>query len=461
MVKHFFHWGGLVAAVLALAGCATYRPEPLAKRPNLAPSVATLDRTIPAMTANDPPVTLEPTQSFSIDQVGMLAILNDPDLVEQRGDLALARADVTTASTLPNPSISLGFAALIYGPPGVGASTPSYAASLSQDITSLITYHARVAAAKASFKSVNASLLWQEWQVAQKARLLAVNIYYDDAQIRYLKRELSLLSTELTQVRQATAQGNLDLSAEAPLDAATATAQTTLATARLTQLKDWQQLDALLGLEPSVRFGISEPELTPPPADLAPLVSTLPERRPDLVALQLGYQSSEEKLRAAVLAQFPALSLGPSGGTDTSNVLSIGPTLTMDLPIFNRNQGGIASAKATREVLHAQYQAALDQADGTIHGLTARIAVLSADLVQARAAAAAAQRVANNAENAYGQGNLDQRSLVDYQTTALERQLDVISYQTQLDTDQLDLAIELGVGLPQTRLTNHTRVTPS
>ncbi|MCU4160292.1 TolC family protein [Acidiphilium sp. AL] len=457
MRRRFCHRGGMLLAALALAGCATYRAKPLANRPNLVSSVASLHRTIPAMTAKDPPVTLAPTQSFSIDQIGLLAILNDPDLAEQRGQLGLAKAALLSASILPNPSLGLGFAALISGP----GSTPSYAASLSQDITSLITYRARVAAARASLGSVNASLLWQEWQVAQQARLLALDIHGDNAEIRYLKRELSLLSTELAQVSQATALGNLDLTAEAPLIAANAGAETALASARLTRLKVWQQLDALLGLEPSVRFAISRPELTPPPADLTKLLTTLPERRPDLVALRLGYRTSEEQLRAAILAQFPPLALGPSGGTDTSNVLSVGPTLTMELPIFNRNQGGIASAKATREVLHAQYQAALDHADGMVHGLSTRIAVLAADLVQARDAAATARRLSRNAENAYAQGNLDQRALVDYQTTALKRELDVIAYQTRLDTDQLALGIELGVGLPRTRLVNHTGVTHS
>lgn len=457
MVRDFFQRGTILLCVLALAGCATYRAKPLASRPNLVSSVASLNRTIPALTASDPPVTLAPTQAFSIDQIGLLAILNDPDLAEQRGQLGLANAALLSATILPNPSLGLGFAALISGP----GSTPSYAASLTQDITALITYRARVAAARASLGSVNASLLWQEWQVAQQARLLALDIHGDTAEIRYLKREESLLSGELGQVRQATALGNLDLTAEAPLIAANAVAQTALASARLTRLKTWQQLDALLGLEPSARFAIRRPRLTPPPADLTPLLNTLPERRPDLVALRLGYRTSEEQLRAAILAQFPPLSLGPSFSSDTSNVVSVGPSLTVDLPIFNRNQGGIASAKATRRLLHEQYQADLDRAEGTVRGLNRRITALRADLERARDAAGVAGHVSRNAESAYRQGNLDQRALVDYQTTALRRELNVIIFQTRLDADELALGIELGVGLPRTRLANHTGMTQS
>lgn len=439
---------------LVLAGCATYRAKPLSERPNLASNIVTLDRTIPAH-AGVPAQTMPADQPLTIDQIGILAILNDPDLATERGKLDDARASLLTATILPNPQVSLGFAALLGGPAGAAAQGPSYSASLSEDIISLVTYHARVTAARDDFASVNASLLWQEWQVAQKARLLALTIYGDEKEISYRKHELSLLSGELDDVQQQTEAGNLDLTAEAPLTAAVASGQSTLATAELSRLNDWQDLDALLGLEPYVRFPIAEPVVMRPPSDLTELVASLPERRPDLVALQLGYGASEAKLREAVLMQFPSLVFGPAYGQDTSDVKSIGPTATFDLPIFDRNQGGIASAKATREELHADYQAQLDTAVGTAQALQKRIAVLRKDYHDSADAARAAAAVARNAEQAYGQGSIDQRSLVDYQTTVLERQLDATDFKTQLQSDELALGVELGIGLPNTRLAVH------
>ena len=68
-------------------------------------------------------------------------------------------------------------------------------------------------------------------------------------------------------------------------------------------------------------------------------LTDLADRRPDLVALQLGYRSQEERVRGAILAQFPLLALGISGGHDTSDVRTLGPQITLDLPLFNRNQG--------------------------------------------------------------------------------------------------------------------------
>ena len=435
-------------ALVSLSGCATYTPDPLERSAVLMSSLSELNHTLPAVGPNGTPTNIETANTFSVDQIGLLAILNDPDLDTERGQIEQANADLVSARTLPNPTLTASVAALISGP----GSTPAYAASLTQDLTALITYRTQVAAARADYGAVNAQLLWQEWQVAQQARLLAVQIYGGMQEIRDRTQEEAILSDELLQVQQAAAVGNLDLTDEAPLRATLAAAQSSLASANLDYLKNWQDLDGLLGLQPDVRFLISSPQIAPPPAYLASLIKTLPSRRPDLVALRLGYESSEDRLRAAILSQFPVLSVGPSGGTDTSNVLSIGPQITMDLPIFDRNQGGVASAKATREILHAQYQAELDSTEGMVHALAAQLSALDGDLAAANNATAAAQAILAKARTAYENGSLDVRSLADYQTTALDRELDAIDFQTQTNSDRLALEIELGLGLPQTHI---------
>jgi cobalt-zinc-cadmium efflux system outer membrane protein len=441
-------FAGEALFALLLTACATYRPLPLPGSPNLAANLAALERTLPPARPDDPPATIDITAPLDIDRIGVLAMLNDPDLRSEHGEMAGARAALVQASALPNPSIALGFAALLGGP----GSTPSYSASLSQDIASLVTYHARVASARSHVGEVNANLLWLEWQIAQKARLLALDLYWLDQSIDLNDRELRLISSEAGQVRAATAAGNLDIQSLAPLLGAQASAEQSLAALHLQRLKNWQALDALLGLQPQVRFAIAAPALPPPPPDLAGLIATLPEHRPDLVALQLGYRSSDENLRAAILGQFPAFVLSGTWTSDTTNVRSAGPNATFDLPIFNRNQGGIAKARATRAQLQAQYQARLDSAVADIQGLVAQMQRLSADLVVARRAAARAVTLSKTAREAYAQGNLDQRALTDYETTALQRQLDVVGMARDLGEDQITLAVELGLGLPRARI---------
>lgn len=438
---------GAVASALVIGGCASYHPLPLSEHARLADSIDDIRHTVPAPAPGAKPVVINVSRPLSVDQVGLLAILNDPELRTERGESDLARADLTQSAMLPNPSVSLSYAALLGGPGTTGAFT----ASLAQDVASLVTYRSRVSAARAHVSEVNANLLWNEWQVAQKARLLAVDLYWGERSIESSEATFKSLSKEAADVSSAVDAGSMGLSELGPILAAKASAEHTLASMRLDQLKNWQDLDALLGMKPGIRFAIAAPQVPKVPSDLDPLIASVPGRRPDLVALQLGYRSADESVRAAILGQFPAFVLGGTYGSDTSGVRSAGPTATFDLPIFNRNQAEVAKTRATRRLLHEQYQARLGDSVSSILALAARSHRIAADLVQARLSAATAESQAQAARRAYAQSDLDQRSLMDYETTASDRRLDVFGLERGLDEARIALALELGLGLPQTR----------
>jgi outer membrane protein TolC len=437
---------------LALAGCASYHPLELSQKGDLAHSLAQLDLTLPPEAPGKAPVKLDPTKPLTPQQVALLAVVNDPDLAAQRGKLKAADADLLEAEILPNPSVTLDYLFLLGGP-GTSAAqggANGWDAAISQDIRSIVTYGARVRAAKARRRQVSADALWDVWQAAQKARLLAIDINADAREIGYRDQELALLTDELKGVRAATAAGNLDLTALAPLLAAEAGAQHDLASSQLTLLKDWQDLDALLGLQPTARFAIAEPAPVTLPDNIDSLIATLPQRRADLVALKLGYAAADADVRAAILGQFPAFALGVMGGSDTTSVSSVGPQVTFDLPIFDHNQAKVASTRATRLQLHAEYQARLDEAEGTARSLLARARVAEANLARAQTATQSAVQISNSAQRAYHQGNLSQRDVTDFETTALERQLDALDYERALQENYLALTIELGIGFPNT-----------
>ena len=448
---------GVAGLALSLGGCATYHAFPLAGNANLKSSLDQLDLTVPASGSAAGSIKINPEKPLSPEEVGLVAVLNSPSLASQPGQLSAARAGLLSATLLPNPSLGVDYEFYLGGP----ATNNSLAASLSEDIRSIVTYSPRVKAAKARVGQVKADLLWKEWQVAQKAQLLAVDINADRSELETRRKELDLLDHEVSQVRAATSQGNLALSAEAPLLAAQASAQIDISTTEMTLLRDWQRLDALIGLDPSARFAIAKSGPIKLPSDVNSLIKTLPNRRPDLVAFRLGYQAANQNVREAILGQFPAFSIGPAGGWDTSRVYSAGPVISMDLPIFNHNQGKIAAARATRSQLHADYQARLDRAVGTSNDLLVRISKIKDDLKRARAASKEADSQAKSALEAYTQGNLGQRDLTDYQTTAMARDLDVLNYQKALEETTLALSIELGTGFPKTMIVSSNKVNHS
>jgi cobalt-zinc-cadmium efflux system outer membrane protein len=440
---------GIAAGAAALlGGCALYHPLPLARGPDLAGGLTSLRTEVPATRPGQAPRRIDVEAPLGIDDIGLLAVLNDPELRSEQGRMDVAQANLLQSSLLPNPSASVSFTPLLGGTDVA----PAWSASLSQDIKSILTYHTHKKSARFQAQQVNADLLWQEWQVAQKARLLALDLYYGQQSLELSRRELDLLDQEVRAVQKATEAGNLDLTALAPLLTAKAAAERAVASLGLTQLQNWQALDALLDLDGNVRFAIAAPSLPPPPSDLPALLTELPERRPDLVALQLGYRSADEDVRTAIIGQFPALVLGGQWGQDTSNVRSAGPAATFDLPLFDRNQGQVALTRATRLQLHEQYQSRLDDAFGTARGLDAQIGRLSEDVHNASSAAQAAEKMSEAAQQAYAQGNMDQRSLADFETTALDRRIEALALERSLGETQITLTVELGLGLPQTRI---------
>lgn len=71
-----------------------------------------------------------------------------------------------------------------------------------------------------------------------------------------------------------------------------------------------------------------------------------------------AYASAEAGLRLEVTKQYPAIRIGPEIESDRGD-LTLGLGLGTSLPVFDRNQGGIAAALASRDLARERYGAAL------------------------------------------------------------------------------------------------------
>ncbi len=422
--------------VLAIAGCASYHPAPLNLAAQLKPSIAALDHAGLQIPANG---------ALSLRDVAELAVLNNPDLVAARAQRGIAQADLLAAGLPPDPSISGGFEALLGGPGDVSA----ISGSLMQDVSALITYKADKQAAQAGLSQVDAGILWQEWQVASQAEQLCVTLDGDARMIASLRANAAGLNAVNQSTAKQVAAHNLTLNEASTSMAALATVQTALNTAEQGLSHDRDQLDALLGLEPGTEIPLAPPQVqTVSAAQAKQALDTLAQRRPDLIALSYGYTQADAKLRGAILSQFLPVSIGAAGGRDTTNVMSAGPQVTLTLPLFNRNRAGIASARATRAALGAQFRASLAAADGGARALLADAALLRAQSAAADAQARGASVIAVQARHAYATGMLDALSAANLQTAAGERGREAIALNTQARIAEISLATLLGLGLP-------------
>jgi outer membrane protein TolC len=208
-------------------------------------------------------------------------------------------------------------------------------------------------------------------------------------------------------------------------------------------------LNALLGVTPdAVLTLVGSSDL--PALDATQVQTALAaagRRRPDLLALQAGYEAQDDRYRGALRAQFPAITLGPTRARDTSNVNTIGFSLGIALPVFNRNRGNIAVELATRDKLRLDYQQRLDATTSDAHRLLAEDAILQRQRTEIDAAISELGRVAGRAQSAFTARSIDALTLTNAESALLAKRLERISVEQALWEQAIALQALVGTEL--------------
>jgi len=428
---------------LTLTGCATYAPLPLGGGQG-APSVTQLTAPVASMPALAlPEHRFDPSDGLDVTEVAMLAVVNSPALKIKRDELGIARAQAFAAGLLPDPQLS--FSADFPGHIGAGMSS-AYNLGISEDITALLTRSSRRAAARSQAEQVNLDLLWAEWQSVAQARLLFDQVLTLRAQQARLAAEQAALTPLEPSIDAALRAGNLTYDSASVGFNAGADVRKRLADSAITLHQAETDLHVLLGLAPGAPLDLvgAPYQASPTPEQTQQALDDLPRRRPDLLALQAGYRSQEAKLRTAVLAQFPALSIGFTSARDTSNVTTHGFTVGITLPLFDRNRGNIAIEKATRQQLKDDYEARMLDTRSDMQRLVADLATLAQRRVTLAAHAQQLDTARRAAETAWQQRLLDWPTYLSIRGNALAADLDLLDLQQQQAIQAIALEALLG-----------------
>lgn len=428
-----------LVGTLVLSGCAKYRPSLLPTAPDL---TTVPDLTAPAAQFLLPGLPPHPVPQDGLDETTVitLAVFSDPDLKAARLQSGVASAQLLQAGLLPDPQLSTGVAAsaLHYG----------YGLGLTEDIQALLLRGAAKDEAKARQKQVDLNILWQEWQVAERARELFIQARADGQILDVLAAAHDLLAEQYQRDQTALQQGNVTSTTVSADLAVLADADANLRQHQLDANLTRHQLNQLLGLQPGVQLHLIGPcEIRPlSQSELQASVASLAQRRVDLLALQAGYKSEEENVRRAILGQFPSLSAGVEQARDpVEGVNSTGLNVNLTLPIFNRNRGQIAIQRATREVLRQTYQAQLDGAMSQADQVWKSTQIMQGQLRDLDAQLPILEKTAAVAEQSFRQGNLDAGLYVSLKSSLLSRQLEAIGLRASLEHAQSALATLLGL----------------
>jgi cobalt-zinc-cadmium efflux system outer membrane protein len=219
---------------------------------------------------------------------------------------------------------------------------------------------------------------------------------------------------------------------------------------RQSTLKSEEKLASMLGIRGDTFANLTTAPLLEPPKEIpAPEVmrEALLANHPGLSRLRLKYEVCEAQLRLEISKQYPDFHFGPTlskeGGERKT---SIGLSLGIDLPIFDRNQQGIASASQSREEARAKYEAeatrALSALEGSLKQLKSmqeRYAHIHTGLVPK------AQEHLQNTRKALGAGNVDQLRLLEAERGVRSARLEELEAETELRGSWIALERAVGV----------------
>ncbi|KQM97469.1 RND transporter [Sphingobium sp. Leaf26] len=182
--------------------------------------------------------------------------------------------------------------------------------------------------------------------------------------------------------------------------------------------------------------------------------STLLQRRPDVAAAERRMFAMNARIGVARAAYFPSLTLGLSGGWQTThgqlltapnNVWGLGP-LAAALTLFDggRRKAQVKLSRAEYEEQAASYRATVLGAFREVEDGIAALRHLSVQLVDQRDAAQAAQRTSDLALTRYRDGASDYLEVVTAQTDALDAQSALLS--AEISRMRASIALVKAVG---------------
>jgi len=394
-------------------------------------------------------LSLDPGRGVGPDEAAAIALYSNPALRAIRDRRGLAAAQVIQAGILPNPVVSYARDFVTGG--NTAGTVTGYNLTAAWEFTGLIPYLPRQTAARKSFQSVDLDVAWQEWQIAVNARAAVYRLMGLDAQVAQAREATEGLQQSSDAMRKAVDAHEKTVLDLAAVESATQDSRATMLALEQEFEKQRLGLNKILGVEPetkvALRTGLTLPTRLAPPSQRE-LSDNVESRRLDLLGLRQGLESQDATVRAAILAQFPKMSVAFVKASDTTNVHTTGFNVAVDVPIFDRNQGNIAAERATRQRLRDEYNQRVFEARSDIAGAIADIHLLGRQIAAAEEALPLLEKLVASAQTAVRQHNADVLSYYTARSNLLQKRIQLIKLQEQLLEANTALEIASGRYLP-------------
>jgi len=352
---------GLVLVAGAGVGCQSYERSPLdlaatreawlARSPSDETARQFADRLSQAEGRGDAGA-FDPADGLTLAEAEPVALVYNRDLRLARLEANVTRATADHAGLWDDPVLGVDIERIVSGVPDpwvvagtVGLTIPISGRLAVEKARAGANYAAELQRVAAQEWATRAALreLWVQWSAETTRHALATE----------LVERLRAVSALAERQEQAGVMSKIDARLFR-VELAGSEADVITAKARAKELE--LQLRDILGLAPDAPVRLIETvAFEPRGTDPAWLQSMMESANPELLAVQSEYDVAEESLRLEVRKQYPDLTIGPGYGTDQGDDrVLLG--LRLPMPLWNRNQQGMAQATAHREVARGRYE---------------------------------------------------------------------------------------------------------
>lgn len=314
-----------------------------------------------------PDVFLE--DGVSEDEAIATALSNNSAFQAMLMQIGMSQGDVVQAGLLTNPQLT-NF---------IGVSVKQWEWTLYLPLEAFLVRPQRLAAAKSDYQRVANTIVQNGLTVVRDVRVAHADLAEAIAQWQLGQETIEIRRqfAELTKRRLDRGEISELESMTADVDALNAQASAALleqnvivARSRLIQLMGLPLINMPLTAE------LEEPARLPE-LDVAALTQAAVANRPDARAAEWAVQAAMQRARVARW-QFLRIDLVADANQKGDNGYEVGPGVRMDVPVFNRNEGGVIRANAeVVQALHAR--------DAIREQISQEIQAAAAQYVQAEA----------------------------------------------------------------------------
>ena len=312
------------------------------------------------------------SSELSVAAAVQIALLNNPSLVATYEELSIGQADVVQAGLLKNPVFTASYTATERE-----AISPPIILGVTQDFLDLLMIPARKKVAKAQLEQIKLRLVGEVLDLAARTR----RAYFDlqSAQQTAAMR-LEIVDASEAAMELATRQheaGNLNDFELANQRAGFATFQLGLAQSRLAVTQARADLAKLLGVwGPAVGFRVPErlPELPAQEVEVEHLENLAVGQRADLAAATQQHRTMHYAVNLAKTSRwFGMLNLGVEVARLKNGNIAVGPSASIELPLFDQRQAVIARLEAMERSAAATERAIAIDIRADVNAVRARM----------------------------------------------------------------------------------------